>query len=496
MNIDSIIVGSGVMAEHGERVRRVAPPPPPDSVAREERERSRGSSGDRDAFQLTNSRDLVGDMFRYLGGTLQSSTPPPPLLYPTPTPLFGRQVPIMADQIDNTSSGVATSMPSVPAVVASASGAPAAPVQAHAEHPSAEAGSQDDVMKATRLIMIEMAFPPNNTTVFTELYKWKGRIKHHEIMQNSHYIYFEFFTIIEAISFMAKDVFSSCIRKQYVAAPALSPTDISRYKVFLDPVDPGDSEVTPSEAVFLISVSMFCCSGLSRTGDRVSSPYKISVFSTNGAFTFSVHPRAILNDEELYQSCLGLSKVDGKVFYINQHLEDESQLFYSSFLNMLVNNLKTFGSSNYFDKALLQFECEAAAKTFLDFLSVSENSEAILNSVLGIVYAPQDLNHHEDIALLELNIVDIELRSRFMNYLYEKEIDKDKIKSFLDNSVSTESVLYRSSKQVIVAVVVRYSYLCDDKVEIQKISCCTLLPDKKGHKDFKSFLPFLECCTF
>ena len=169
MNIDSIIVGSGVMAEHGERVRRVAPPPPPDSVAREERERSRGSSGDRDAFQLTNSRDLVGDMFRYLGGTLQSSTPPPPLLYPTPTPLFGRQVPIMADQIDNTSSGVATSMPSVPAVVASASGAPVAPVQAHAEHPSAEAGSQDDVMKATRLIMIEMAFPPNNTTVFTEL---------------------------------------------------------------------------------------------------------------------------------------------------------------------------------------------------------------------------------------------------------------------------------------------------------------------------------------
>ena len=487
MNIDSIIVGSGVMAEHGERVRRVAPPPPPDSVAREERERSRGSSGDRDAFQLTNSRDLVGDMFRYLGGTLQSSTPPPPLLYPTPTPLFGRQVPIMADQIDNTSSGVATSMPSVPAVVASASGAPAATEQAHAEHPSAEAGSQDDVMKATRLIMIEMAFPPNNTTVFTELYKWKGRIKYHEIMQNSHYIYFEFFTIIEAISFMAKDVFSSCIRKQYLAAPALSPTDISRYKVFLDPVDPGDNEVTPSEAVFLISVSMFCCSGLSRTGDRVSSPYKISVFSTNGAFTFSVHPRAILNDEELYQSCLGLSKVDGKVFYINQHLEDESQLFYSSFLNMLVNNLKTFGSSNYFDKALLQFECEAAAKTFLDFLSVSENSEAILNSVLGIVYAPQDLNHHEDIALLELNIVDIELRSRFMNYLYEKEIDKDKIKSFLDNSVSTESVLYRSSKQVIVAVVVRYSYLCDDKVEIQKISCCTLLPDKKGHKDFKSF---------
>ena len=473
------------MAEHGERVRRVAPPPPPDSVAREERERSRsrelsrGSSGDRDAFQLTNSRDMVGDMFRYLGGTLQSSTRPPPLLYPTPAPLFGRQVPMMADQIDNISS-----LPLVPAVVASASGAP---MQAQAEHPAAEAEPQDDVIKATRLIMIEMAFPPDNTTIITELYKWKGRIKHHEIMLNSHYIYFEFFTVIEALSFMAKDVFSSCMRKQYVNAPALSPTDISRYKVFLDPVDPGDSEVTPSEAVFLISVSMFCCSGLSKTGDRVSSPYKISVFSTNGAFTFSVHPRAILNDEELFQSCLALSKVDGKVFYINQHLEDESQIFYRSFLNMLVNNLKAFGSSNYFDKALLQFECEAAAKTFLDFLSVSENSEAILNSISGIVYAPQDLNHHEDIALLELNIVNIELRSRFMNYLYEKEIDKDQIKSFLDNSVSTESVLYRSSKQVIVAVVVRFSYLCDDKVEIQKISCCSLLPDKKGLKDFKSF---------
>lgn len=232
----------------------------------------------------------------------------------------------------------------------------------------------------------------------------------------------EFNHTIEAVSFFKKTegkFLSSEINSFYMSVPPVPVLPQSYYEKFkMFTVPPGQQEISAKEAVFVISVSLQTVTGTTPALGTVQSPYKICCFSNHCKITVDVTPLQLLQDDQLALSA-GLRRGGERILLNDQtEIKNENEAFIENLYNLLAQNLKCFGSSNHYEKAILQFLNWTEAETFLSWYElageISQLSDVIFTvTVLDQVTEGADLHYDE---------TDIEQRAMFLHYNIEEKI--------------------------------------------------------------------------
>ena len=274
--------------------------------------------------------------------------------------------------------------------------------------------------------LVQIRFPsgiPGEKQLHKKLKAFNVKYLHIRPLRNILWIV-EFNHLIESVSFMRKTngSFWSENDERNVCYFQVPPVVIfpqsyfEKFKMFTVP--PGHQEISAEEAVFVISVSLETLTGHTPALGSVQSPCKICCFSNHGKLTAEVTPLQILKDDQLTLSA-GLRRDGDRVVRNNQtEIRNENQAFIQNLYNLLARNLKCFGSSNPYEKAILQFLNWTGARIFLTWYELAGK----ISELSDVIFTVTVLDPEPGGADIQYDETDIEQRAMFLHYNIEEKI--------------------------------------------------------------------------
>ena len=273
-------------------------------------------------------------------------------------------------------------------------------------------------------------FPPSQTPTKEQIEEALQvlSVKHREqkIVNSDYYI--EFYHVIEAVSFLRETNRRFLSEETNVfflniPQPVGDNYEVKKYKMFTVP--PADQDILAKNAIFVLSISMETLTGYSQSEGEVRSPHKISCFSNHGKFSASVTPLTLLESDQLSQSAGVTSQGDRLMLNSQTHIRNENELFVQKLTHILNTNIKLFGSSNRYDKAVLQFYTWSEAQCFLSWYSRAADLSWLAQVIFTVTVVEQipgqSLRH---VGALHFDQSDTEERAMFMHFLIDDRVNK------------------------------------------------------------------------